>query len=51
MEDLTSKKHVVTVAGGKSKGQAIISYFKNGKSDVLITDEAAAEQILRDVSL
>lgn len=51
LEDLTSMKYVITLAGGKSKGRAIYSYFKQGKSDVLITDEAAAEEILREISL
>lgn len=51
LEDLESMKHVVTVAGGKSKAKAIESYFTHGTSNVLITDEAAAEQILRDTSL
>ncbi|WP_010532158.1 sugar-binding transcriptional regulator [Lentibacillus jeotgali] len=49
MDDLTENSQtVVTVAGGKSKAQAIASYFKQGKSDLLITDEAAAEAILGD---
>ena len=48
LEDLASIEYVITIAGGKSKGQAIASYFKQGKSHLLITDEAAAEQILRD---
>ncbi|MBP1969439.1 central glycolytic genes regulator [Virgibacillus natechei] len=47
LEDLSTIDYVITIAGGKSKGQAITSYFKQGKSDLLITDEAAAEQILR----
>lgn len=46
LDDLSAGKLVVTVAGGKSKAQAIASYFKHGKSDLLITDKAAAEQIL-----
>ncbi|TRM13100.1 hypothetical protein FH966_16035 [Lentibacillus cibarius] len=51
LDDLSeNRKTVVTVAGGKSKAQAITSYFKQGKSDLLITDEAAAEAILRDNS-
>lgn len=48
MEDLSSIDTVMTIAGGTSKARAIISFFKHGKSDVLITDEAAAEAILRD---
>ncbi|WP_067727151.1 sugar-binding transcriptional regulator [Oceanobacillus damuensis] len=47
LEDLKAVENVITVAGGKSKGEAIASYFKQGKSDLLITDQAAAEQILR----
>ncbi|WP_156288396.1 sugar-binding transcriptional regulator [Oceanobacillus salinisoli] len=47
LEDLASIEHVIAVAGGKSKADAIVSYFKQGKSDLLITDEAAAEKILR----
>ncbi|MFC2947217.1 sugar-binding transcriptional regulator [Virgibacillus sediminis] len=47
LEDLLGIKQVITIAGGKSKGQAIASYFQQGKSDLLITDRAAAEQILK----
>lgn len=46
LEDLTDINNVITVAGGKSKANAITSYMKQGKSDVLITDEAAALEIL-----
>lgn len=48
IEDLETINHVITVAGGESKAKAIVSYFKQGKSDLLITDEAAARQILGD---
>ncbi|MFD2045042.1 sugar-binding transcriptional regulator [Ornithinibacillus salinisoli] len=51
LEDLVNINHVITIAGGTSKGQAIASYFKQGKTDVLITDEAAAKQLLRETSL
>ncbi|GAB4072877.1 gapA transcriptional regulator CggR [Barrientosiimonas marina] len=51
LEDLTaSRQSVVAVAGGASKAQAIQSFFKQGGSDLLITDEAAAEAILREDS-
>lgn len=46
LEDLSDIAHVITVAGGQSKAQAIISYMLSGKSDVLITDEAAALEII-----
>ncbi|MFD1362508.1 sugar-binding transcriptional regulator [Lentibacillus salinarum] len=49
LEDLSrADQRVITVAGGKSKAQAITSFFKQGRSNLLITDEAAAETILRD---
>ncbi|WP_042222549.1 sugar-binding transcriptional regulator [Oceanobacillus manasiensis] len=47
LEDLHTIEHVVTIAGGSSKGKAIDSYFKQGKSNLLITDEAAAKEILK----
>lgn len=53
LEDLETAQHVITVAGGRSKAQAITSYFEQGKrkSDLFITDEAAAKQILKEHSL
>ncbi|WP_339233747.1 sugar-binding domain-containing protein [Oceanobacillus sp. FSL W7-1281] len=47
LEDMDESKHIITVAGGSSKGHAIHSYFKQGKSNLLITDQGAAEKILR----
>lgn len=47
LDDLSTVNHVITVAGGHTKANAIASYFKKGKRDMLITDEAAAEQILK----
>lgn len=47
LEDLENVHRVVTVAGGTSKAQAIASFMKQKKSDVLIIDEAAAT-ILND---
>lgn len=46
LEDLASTDYVITVAGGKSKAQAIASFMKQRKNDVLITDEAAATEIV-----
>lgn len=39
--------NVISVAGGKSKAQAIASFMKLRKSDVLITDEAAANEMIQ----
>lgn len=47
IEDLSAIDHVIAIAGGKSKSQAIASYFESGKSDLLITDEACAEAIIK----
>ncbi|MEN1967274.1 sugar-binding domain-containing protein [Lentibacillus sp. N15] len=51
IDDLQNANYVITVAGGRSKAQAITSYFEHDKSDLFITDEAAAEAILREKSL
>ncbi|MCT2536054.1 hypothetical protein NC661_09035 [Aquibacillus koreensis] len=51
LEDLSDTNCVIAVAGGESKAKAITSYFKEGKSNVLITDEAAANELLREITL
>lgn len=51
LEDLQNSNCVIAVAGGKSKAKAIASYFKQGKSNVLITDEGVANELLRESSL
>lgn len=51
LEDLYKANCVIAVAGGKSKAKAINSYFKQGKSNVLITDESAAQELIREFSL
>ncbi|WP_062514219.1 sugar-binding transcriptional regulator [Halobacillus sp. KGW1] len=51
LEDLKDAEHVIAVAGGRSKAQAIASYFQPGQSNVLITDEGAAQELIRGLSL
>ncbi|KAB7704188.1 hypothetical protein F9802_18500 [Bacillus aerolatus] len=47
LDDLSAAHDVIAVAGGASKGKAIRSYLRGApKATVLITDEAAAEQLL-----
>ena len=46
LDDLDEHKYVISVAGGHSKAEAIAAYMKYRPSDVLITDEAAAESLL-----
>lgn len=46
LEDIQRTEIVIGVAGGKSKGEAIAAVLKFGHEDVLVTDEAAALEIL-----
>nr|WP_243735054.1 sugar-binding domain-containing protein [Paenibacillus turpanensis] len=45
LEDIKSMDTVIAVAGGTSKGEAIAAVLRYGHEDILITDEAAAQQI------
>ena len=47
LEDLSNVEYVISIAGGISKAKAISSCLKHVKSNLLITDEAAAETILK----
>ncbi|GAB3801127.1 sugar-binding transcriptional regulator [Virgibacillus kimchii] len=51
LEDLHKVEEVISIAGGTSKAKAITSYLKKGKSSLLITDEAAAEEMLKNDTL
>lgn len=46
LEDLVGVKSVIAVAGGTSKAKAIASFMKQRKTNVLIIDEAAANEIV-----
>jgi central glycolytic genes regulator len=47
LEDLSNVEYVISIAGGISKAKAISSCLEHVKSNLLITDEAAAETILK----
>ncbi|MGG1554927.1 sugar-binding transcriptional regulator [Paenibacillus ferrarius] len=47
LEDLQRIEVVIGVAGGRSKGEAIAAVLKHGQEDVLVTDEAAAQEIMK----
>lgn len=47
LEDIQQTETVIAVAGGRSKGESIASVLRFGHEDVLVTDEAAALEILR----
>jgi len=49
LEDIQSAEVVIGIAGGRSKGEAIASVLRFGHNDMLVTDEAAAEEALRHV--
>lgn len=51
LDDLQHAKVVIAAAGGASKGKAIRSYLNGSpKLDILVTDEAAAKELLEDLS-
>lgn len=48
LDDLKNMQHIVAVAGGSSKAKAIAAYMKRApKSTILVTDEGAANQLLK----
>ena len=47
LEQVQKAPFILAVAGGRSKGKAILSYFKNApERTVLVTDQGAAEEII-----
>lgn len=47
LDDLNNIPHVIAVAGGKSKAEAILAVIKKNIHPTLITDEGAAREIIR----
>lgn len=47
LDDVMHADYVITIAGGASKWLAITAYLKRNRSNLLITDEAAATAILK----
>jgi central glycolytic genes regulator len=47
LEDIQQTETVIAVAGGKSKGESIAAVMRFGHDDVLVTDEAAAREMLK----
>ncbi|MFX3622565.1 MAG: sugar-binding transcriptional regulator [Ectobacillus sp.] len=48
LEDLKNVPHVIAVAGGSSKAKAIQAVVRQGHTSLLVTDEGAAKELLRD---
>lgn len=52
LKDVKKIPYVIAIAGGKTKAKAIHAYMKNAPTQTwLITDEAAANEILKGVTL
>ena len=47
LQDLQHIGTIIGIAGGKSKAEAILSVIRASRQDILVTDEAAATEILR----
>jgi central glycolytic genes regulator len=48
IDDIAEMSNVMAVAGGTSKAKAIKAYLKQSLDSVLITDEGAANELIRD---
>ncbi|WP_100400187.1 sugar-binding transcriptional regulator [Bacillus sp. FJAT-44742] len=46
LDDLNTNQKVISIAGGASKGEAIWAYMRYRPSDILITDESAAQAVI-----
>lgn len=51
LEDIKNTEVVIGIAGGKSKAKAIHAVLRFGQEDILVTDEAAALEIEREMDL
>jgi central glycolytic genes regulator len=49
LDDLKNNKCVIAVAGGSSKAKAIKAFLQQARDSVLITDEGAAKELVRDL--
>lgn len=47
LQDLQHIGTIIDIAGGRSKAEAILSVIRASRQDILVTDEAAATEILR----
>ncbi|PLR67285.1 MULTISPECIES: sugar-binding transcriptional regulator [Bacillaceae] len=50
LSDLKNIQDVIAVAGGASKANAIRAYLKQAADSILITDEGAAKELIRDLN-
>jgi central glycolytic genes regulator len=50
LEDIQQMETVIAVAGGRSKAHAIEAIMRFGQTDILVTDEGAAQAIVAHIS-
>jgi central glycolytic genes regulator len=50
LEDIQSMEKVIAVAGGRGKGEAILAILRYGQEDILVTDEAAAIELVKYIT-
>jgi central glycolytic genes regulator len=48
LENLFEDRSVISIAGGRSKANAIEAYFMEGPQSILVTDEGAARELLKN---
>lgn len=49
LEDIRRTETVIGIAGGRSKAKAILAVLLFGQEDILVMDEAAAEDIVKEL--
>ncbi|MFD1886989.1 sugar-binding transcriptional regulator [Paenibacillus wenxiniae] len=49
LEDIANAEVVIGIAGGRSKAQSIHAVLKFGQEDILVIDEAAAREIVKEL--
>lgn len=49
LEDIMQTETIIGIAGGRSKGKAIHAVLKFGHEDILVTDEAAALEVEKEI--
>lgn len=47
LKDIKHHKHIIAVAGGAAKAEAILSVMRTCRTGILVTDEGAAEKMMK----
>jgi len=49
LDDISKAEVVIGIAGGRSKAKSIHAVLKFGQEDILVIDEAAAREIVKEL--